>query len=538
MCKGVNIKIKNKYYNNNMNNKLEININFGISIILNYYNVFEHLIINKIFEYIYVSIDNNILKYYRNTTNNKIFNDYVIFLKYLNQFKNIIIENDYNEKYKNICVSELSRIYNIPIKYKIYDQLIINDYHLNFEYITISTKILGIPYSIFERYKNILFNKLNNINCKIIILGEKEVTKCIEYDIHETYSFYNDLINNLNNYIDMSIDNNTLNAELDPLLKTFKIYNKSKLNIFISNGGVSELMGYFTNNILGLTTKDNLLNIENFLNEDKSNIKLFKDFDNFINYFDIFFNNIKKKAILCFHQGYTDIINCLPLINYYSELYSDIYLIIRKDLSELINFYNKNLKNINSILICKNIIDNNNVIDYIKNNNIIKNIIDYELLFIGEGDLLNKDPYKNKFRYIDGCFVKGFYESYDIPYITRINYFNFDRDLELENIKYNEFINKYGENYILYHEVIEETITTNNLCVNLNGQSDIFFDYIKILENAIEFHLLDSVWGAFIYMLDCKYKLFHNKKIYLYVKRSGHRKMFEEPIKLDHWIII
>lgn len=244
-----------------------------------------------------------------------------------------------------------------------------------------------------------------------------------------------------------------------------------------------------------------------------------------------------KEGILYFHQGCTDIINCLSLINYHCNIYNKIYLIMRNDAKELIDLYTKNIYNIKILYEEKKNIDKNGIQFVInKYNNI--NFQNCDFLGIGNHDNIRKDNYNSKFRCINNCFVKGFYESYDIPYITRINYFNFDRDLELENIKYNEFINKYGENYILYHEVIEETITTNNLCVNLNGQSDIFFDYIKILENAIEFHLLDSVWGAFIYMLDCKYKLFHNKKIYLYVKRSGHRKMFEEPIKLDHWIII
>ena len=34
------------------------------------------------------------------------------------------------------------------------------------------------------------------------------------------------------------------------------------------------------------------------------------------------------------------------------------------------------------------------------------------------------------------------------------------------------------------------------------------FDYIKIIENAQEIHLLDSVWGTLIYQLDAKYNLF------------------------------
>ena len=59
---------------------------------------------------------------------------------------------------------------------------------------------------------------------------------------------------------------------------------------------------------------------------------------------------------------------------------------------------------------------------------------------------------------------------------------------------------------------------------------------IKILENAIEIHLIDSIWGAFIYLLDTRYKLFRDKKIYLYPKRRWG-KMFQEPLKLDNWVI-
>ena len=135
-----------------------------------------------------------------------------------------------------------------------------------------------------------------------------------------------------------------------------------------------------------------------------------------------------------------------------------------------------------------------------------------------------------------GFFVTKFYTDYEIPYITRINDFTFNRDRKLEENKYNEFINKYGKKYILYHEVIEN-YDKNKKIVNLNGISNIFFDMIKVLENAIEIHLLDSVWGALIYQLDAKYKLFKNKKIILYAKR-GYHEMFSVPIKLDNWEII
>jgi hypothetical protein len=80
----------------------------------------------------------------------------------------------------------------------------------------------------------------------------------------------------------------------------------------------------------------------------------------------------------------------------------------------------------------------------------------------------------------------------------------------------------------------------NKTIVNLNRRTNIFFDYIKILENALEVHLRVFSWGGICYHLDCKYKLFQNKKIYVYCHRSykiGMITMFTEPIKLDNWII-
>lgn len=237
-------------------------------------------------------------------------------------------------------------------------------------------------------------------------------------------------------------------------------------------------------------------------------------------------NNI---GTLYFYQGWTDIINCLALINYYCNLYDKIYLIIRNDSKELIDFYTKDIRNIHILYEEKKNIDLNGFQFVINKYN---NIDLQNSNFLGIGCHDNN----NKFRFIDGCFVKGFYESYDIPYITRINNFEFNRNHGLEEETYNNFINIYGNNYILYHEVIEN-YNNDIKIINLNGISNILFDYIKVLENAFEIHLLDSIWGAFIYQLDAKYKLFQNKKIFLYVKR-GYRRMFEDPVKLENWIII
>ena len=245
-------------------------------------------------------------------------------------------------------------------------------------------------------------------------------------------------------------------------------------------------------------------------------------------------NNI---GILYFHQGWTDIINCLALINYYCNKYNKIYLIMRDDANELINFYRNNINNLDILYEEKKNIDCNGIQFVInKYNNI--DLQNCDFLGIGYHDNIRKDNYQSKFRYIDNCFVKGFYESYDIPYIEKINSFNIPRNYEVEEKIYSNFIKQNGTEYILYHEVIEN-YDTNKKIVNLNQISNIYFDYIKVLENANEIHLLDSSWAAICYLLDARYKFFYNKNIpiYLYTKR-GYSQMFIEPVKLENWIII
>jgi hypothetical protein len=241
-----------------------------------------------------------------------------------------------------------------------------------------------------------------------------------------------------------------------------------------------------------------------------------------------------KNGILYFHQGWTDIINCLGLINYYCNKYDKIYLLIREDAKNLIDFYITDLIKVQPLYETK---DTENLsFDYVINKYKITN---YDLLGIGIHASVRNDEYRDKYSITcknEIFFVEAFYISYNIPYITRINDFTFTRNYDLEKTTYQNFVNKYGNDYIIYHEVIRDYDESKTI-VNLNGISDTFFDMITVLENALEIHLLDSVWGAFIYQLDAKYKLFKNKKIILYADR-GYKPMFTRPIQLDNWIII
>lgn len=258
-----------------------------------------------------------------------------------------------------------------------------------------------------------------------------------------------------------------------------------------------------------------------------------------------------KKSILYFHQGWTDIFNCLPIINYYYNIYDIIYLIMRENSKELINFYIKDLKKVNIIFIEYEKLhlyasNNINIFDLLlKDFDIFKNIKkdDIDFLGIGDSDKYRNDKFKNNFSNRGGDFLNKFYNCYNININERIEKFNFNRNISLEKNSYNNFIKLYGLRYILYHKNIKSNVgkyIINNKdptikLINLDNLTNIFFDYIKIIENSIEIHLIDSSWGIFIYLLDAKYKLFSNIKIYVYCERY-YNFMFNNP-KLDNWII-
>ena len=238
-------------------------------------------------------------------------------------------------------------------------------------------------------------------------------------------------------------------------------------------------------------------------------------------------------AILLFHQGWTDIFNSLPLIDYYAPKYKNIYLLIRKDSKDIVDFYIRKKSNIQPIYVDINLLNNVNPIKYLAQ----LDLFNYDILFHGNYDVYRTTKYVGQFyKNRNLYFVKSFYVPYGIDYLNRINLFIFERDYNMENKKYLEFTKIYGEKYILYHGIDKPKYNNINIA-SLDNITKIFFDYIKILENSIEMHLLDSVWGAFVYLLGCKYKLFTNKKIYIYCKRN-HNEMFSDPMKLENFVLL
>lgn len=258
---------------------------------------------------------------------------------------------------------------------------------------------------------------------------------------------------------------------------------------------------------------------------------------------------MKDNVVFTFHMGYTDVINSLPLIDHYLTEYHNVCVVSTPNHKEVIDFYIRDKPNVEVVY------------DY-NPDNAVRSIADnnqWDIKSHGFHDGNRSDEYRGAFASMH-CrdqyhFVRLFYEVYNIPYITRVNNFNLTRDFNIEEDAYRQFTHDGITDYIIIHSDVGDRFIEDKFqkrsdmnYFNINGKVDNIFSCIKILENAKELHLVDSVWACLCYLLDAKYRTFANKPIYLYPfsARSGgcigiETKNYEvevlEPIKLDNWII-
>ena len=262
--------------------------------------------------------------------------------------------------------------------------------------------------------------------------------------------------------------------------------------------------------------------------------------------------NYIKKGILFFNQSNIDILNCCSLINYYTNKYNTIFLFMKDDLKEFIDYYCKNITNIHIIYISfeeflkyfYSIVYDN--IDLIIDNEEFKylnsqyDINKIDKLYIAQTDIFNNN-YNNvfkKYMNTNNNVYKAFYEPYGINYNSRYEYFNIIRDYNIEEQKYKDFVNIYGNKYNLYNCSIEYIKVENYVKlkyennINLNNLTFKYFDIIKILLNAESIHLIPNDLTLFIYLLDMKYNIFKDKNIYFYNNDNDY--YLVDPIP-KHW---
>ena len=255
------------------------------------------------------------------------------------------------------------------------------------------------------------------------------------------------------------------------------------------------------------------------------------------------------------HGGAADHINLQGLIRYYSS-------IINKD-DTLVVMSQGNCEG----LICAMYEDLENVEVY-TNKAIYPELIfdDQAILCISQSKTLIRVGYYlyeyNRFIEMSKySFVECFYLSKNLDPTMRYSNFIIPKSIQNEStIIYNDFIKKYGKDYILIHEdpghkiingleyldvrgnivKLDRKYMNNSLpIINLDLISDKMIDYYDVLLNAKEIHITNSSWGCLVHILNFIEDKLKNIPVYMhyYARECKNEKIYENP-KHPNWIFI
>ncbi len=256
----------------------------------------------------------------------------------------------------------------------------------------------------------------------------------------------------------------------------------------------------------------------------------------------------KENALVLFHQGFTDIFNCLGLLNILYDKYNLLYVLVREDAWKIFHFYIRGMPRVRPIYTSLENINNVGLpcVD-VKRHKITKFEIigQYEYCFrhyipvrfpFSDFERQFLAPYKTR---APVTFERAFYEAYGIPYIERVNRFVLNRDPIAEDVffkrmvKHDEYICTHNNQKLKFFVYPKSDLPQ----IELEYSTDMYFDAIQVLQKAKEIHAQDSSWAAFCYLIDAKYRLLSHVQIYVYCYRDFDR-MFTEPIRLPNWNII
>ena len=133
----------------------------------------------------------------------------------------------------------------------------------------------------------------------------------------------------------------------------------------------------------------------------------------------------------------------------------------------------------------------------------------------------------------------GFYTLSGLEHSIAFDYFDIVRDKESEDAKYSELV--YSEGHSVVHHTYGMDISkVKEPLVYLNENSHKIIDMMKIIENANEVHLYDSLYGVLCYFAYFSGKLRGPKFYFHKYARLKIPKFFnyEWMEKSDDWIIL
>ena len=222
------------------------------------------------------------------------------------------------------------------------------------------------------------------------------------------------------------------------------------------------------------------------------------------------------------HMGLGDHIICNGMIRYFCKKYDNVVVFCKDHYYDNINYMYRDLNNLEIF----NFLDDEQVVEFINKNISVKNNL-----------------IKPGFQNLDSCldrmtFDEAFYYLAGLDFQIRFDEFYFERNLEKEE-EVCKTLNPDGEKYIFVLDDpkrgynIDMTKVNDEYKVIRNDYQFKMFDYIKLLENAEEIHMMQT---GFLDMVN-SYKM-NKPKIYRhnYVRNypaSIHSKGLNEVIGID-----
>jgi len=247
-------------------------------------------------------------------------------------------------------------------------------------------------------------------------------------------------------------------------------------------------------------------------------------------------NNEKKLFIIpILELGDSIIIN--GAIRYFSSKYKNIIYVCKKANYNFISYMYRDL---------------DNIIYYIMPDKYTKPYLNY---YVPINDKIIKIFNTKNIRYINmhnnlsitGDFIKRTYINLKLPSEIAYNYFKIVRNYERENTIYNKLINIIGDKYIILIDDEKRNFMINkkyienkkypifNISKNSNNnnikleliKSDNLFDYIKILENAVEIISIDTSipWLIDIMNINVKTSIYSARQDTIIYKNKNIKKL-------------
>jgi hypothetical protein len=249
------------------------------------------------------------------------------------------------------------------------------------------------------------------------------------------------------------------------------------------------------------------------------------------------FNNTDNKLLIIplFELGDSIVIN--GGIRYYSKIYKNIIYVCKKINYNFISYMYRDLDNISYF-----IIPDKYILSYLNyyvpiNNNINKILKSKNIAYINMHDSL----------YLMNDFLKRSYLKLNLNINIAYNYFKIIRNYEREDILYNKLVNIVGYKYIILIDDQKRNFLVNkkflknkdypifNISKNSKNKniildsikSDNLFDYIKILENAVEIISIDTCipWLIDLMNINVKTSMYGVRADYIVYRNKNIKKL-------------